>query len=84
MVLLRRAGSGDPSLLSSVPGRPRAAMADEGWTLLGQRLCSRERVERGGPHVYVRQAKGARVGEFAWLSGWLGGAPRASRASTRR
>ena len=59
--LLRRAGSGDPTLLSSVPGRPRRAMAEKGWKVLGQRLCRRERAERGGPHVYVREAKGARV-----------------------
>lgn len=69
VVVVRRAGSGDPSLLSSVPGRPRELWRKEGWTLLGQRLCRRERVESGGPHVYVRQAKGVRVGGFAWLSG---------------
>jgi hypothetical protein len=38
--------------------------------VLGQRLCRRERVESGGPHVYVRQTKAS---GFAWLSGGLGG-----------
>ena len=38
--------------------------------MLGQRLCRRERVESGGPHVYVRQTKAS---GFAWLSGGLGG-----------
>jgi hypothetical protein len=49
VVVLRRAGSGDRSLLSSVPGRPKMQWWTGGWTLLGQRLCYRERVESGGP-----------------------------------
>lgn len=38
-----------PSLLSSVPGRPRATMAEKAGTWVGFRLCYRERVESGGP-----------------------------------
>lgn len=32
-------GGGDPSLLSSVPGRPSKAMAEKAGTLGGLRLC---------------------------------------------
>lgn len=60
VVVLRRAGSGDPSLLSSIPGRPR-----ERWRRLAG-LCRAKgfvavSVWSGGRHVYVRQAKGVRV-----------------------
>jgi hypothetical protein len=40
VVVLRRAGSGDLSLLSSVPGRPRSDGGEKGWTLLGQKALS--------------------------------------------
>jgi hypothetical protein len=44
--------------------------------VLGQRLCRRERVESGGPHVYVRKAKlsglGGSRGCLAELGGFKG------------
>lgn len=63
--------SGDPSLLSSVPGHPRGAMAEKAgtWWAKGLRLCCRQQVECGGRHVYVQWAEVVRVDGFAWLTG---------------
>jgi hypothetical protein len=53
--------SGDHSLLSSVPGRPRGAMAEKAGSWVGLRLCNREQVQSGGLDVYVWRAQGARI-----------------------
>jgi hypothetical protein len=45
--------SGDPSLLSSVPGRPRGAMAEKAGTWVGLKGFGTASEWRGGPHVYV-------------------------------
>lgn len=91
LVVVRRAGSGDHSLLSSNRGRPKQRWRRRGWTVLGQKaFCRRERASgvNGGQvvdvYVYVRKAKGVRVeeGRFAWLAGGLG-LSTTSRASTR-
>ena len=73
VVDLEAYGAAIPSLLSSVPGRPRGAMGGEGWNLgWAKGFVTASEWRAAALHVYVWGAKDVRVTEFAWLTGALG------------
>jgi hypothetical protein len=64
--------SGDPSLLSSVPGRPRGKDGGKGWNLGGLKaLLPRASGERW-PIRICMAGYGSWDSVFAWLTGALG------------